>query len=138
MTLNVSWRSALPFRKAIVRSRLGAGSPIPPEAQELLSKDQEDYVIVVSGVPAGMARILQSTEQLDKSMLRAGKKAPIAARSINVQPRTQTVDVIFSFPKTHAITADDKEVEVVLKLGPIEAKRKFSLKEMSYMGKLDL
>src|SRR5262245_29983305 len=35
LNLNMSWRSALPWRKALVRSRVGAGAPIPPEAQQL-------------------------------------------------------------------------------------------------------
>jgi hypothetical protein len=58
--------------------------------------------------------------------------------SINFQPRTQSVDVVYLFPRTQPIESDDKEVEVVLKLGEIEAKKKFSLKDMVYNGKLQL
>ena len=52
--------------------------------------------------------------------------------------RTQSVDIIFVFPKTQPIAADDKEVEFILKLGQVEAKRKFNLKDMVYNGKLEL
>jgi hypothetical protein len=138
LTLNISWRSALPFRKALVRSRLGSASAIPPEGQQLISNDQQDYVVVVTGVPANMAAAIQNPGALDKTTLRAGKKPPIAARSMDLQRRTQTVDIIYMFPKTQPITTEDKEVEVVLNLGQIEAKRKFSLKEMVYNGKLEL
>jgi hypothetical protein len=137
VTLNISWRSAAPLRQALVRSRLGVGATVPPDAAQVVSAEQENYVIVVSGVPAGMARLLQNTP-LDKSTIRAGKKPPVAAMAANGQQRTQTLDVIFLFPKRQMITAEDKEVEVVLLLGQIELKRKFNLKDMVYKGKLDL
>jgi hypothetical protein len=103
----------------------------------MINKDDENYVIVVSGIPAGMARTIQNSEAA-KSVLRVGKKAPIAARGINVQPHPQSVEVVFAFPKSEPIVAEDKEVEVDLWLGPVEAKKKFSLKEMVYNGKLEL
>ena len=138
VTFNVSWRSPVLMRRAVVRSRLGAGATVPQDAQELIGKDPEDYVIVVMGVPAGMARLLQDSVLLDKSTIRAGKRPPVAAKALNISPRTQTIDVIYTFPKTQLISSEDKEVEVVLRLGQIEVKRKFTLKDMMYMGKLDL
>jgi hypothetical protein len=45
---------------------------------------------------------------------------------------------LFIFPRTDPITLDDKEVELDLKLGTMEAKRKFNLKDMVYNGKLEL
>src|SRR5262245_34470340 len=39
VTLNISWRSASLLRKALVRSRLGAGAAVPPDALEVVSKD---------------------------------------------------------------------------------------------------
>jgi len=137
-TLNISWRSALTMRKATVRSRLGAGAPVPPEGQQLITKDQEDYVIVVTGVPSRMASAVQNPALLKGSSLKVGRKEPIAPKGFDFQPRTQTTDIIFVFPKITPIVADDKEVEVVLKLGQIEAKKKFNLKEMIYNGKLEL
>ncbi len=138
VTLNISWRSAQPLKKALVRSRLGAGTAVPAEAEQLIKNDEQDYVIVVSGVPAGLAPAIQNPVLIDKSTIRAGKKPPVAARGVNIQPHTKTVDVIYVFPKSQLIAADDKEVEVVLKLGQIEAKKKFNLKDMVYNGKLEL
>ena len=138
LTLNVSWRSALPLRKAIVRSRLGVAAAVPPEAQQLITKDQEDYVIVVSGVPVGMSSTIRNPIVLGKSTLKVGKNAPVAPKGVDFQTRTQSVDVIFIFPKSQPIAADEKEAEVILKLDQIEAKRKFNLKDMVYNGKLEL
>jgi hypothetical protein len=134
----MSWRSALPLRKAIVKSRLGGSTEVPSEAQQILAKEQEEYVIVVSGVPARNARQLQDPARLNRSTLKAGKKAPITPKAVDFQARTQTVDVFFIFPKTDPITLEDKEVELDLKLGAMEAKRKFNLKDMVYNGKLEL
>jgi hypothetical protein len=138
ITLNISWRSARPLKKALIRSRLGIAAPVPAEAQKLITGDEEDYVIVVSGVPAGMASLFQNPGTADKSTIRGGKKPPVAAKSVNLQPRTNSIDVVFLFPKTKSIEPDDKEVEVVLMFGGIEAKKKFSLKDMVYDGKLEL
>jgi len=138
ITLNLSWRSAMPLRKALVKSRLGSATTVPAEAQDVIAKDQEDYIIVVSGVPAQMARAINNPTVLARSTVRAGKKTPIAPKAVDFQARTKSVDIIFVFPKTEPIVADDKEVEVILKLDQIEAKRKFNLKEMVYNGKLEL
>ncbi len=138
LTLNMSWRSSLPLRKALVKSRLGGSTEVPAEAQQLLSKEQEEYVVVVSGLPARVARQIQDPVQLNRSTLKAGKKAPITPKAVDFQSRTQSVDVLFIFPRTDPITLDDKEVELDLKLGTMEAKRKFNLKDMVYNGKLEL
>src|SRR5215831_7706633 len=76
LSLNMSWRSALPLRKAIVKSRLGGSTEVPSEAQQMLIKEQEEYVVVVSGIPARIARQLQDPTRLNRSTLKAGKKAP--------------------------------------------------------------
>jgi hypothetical protein len=137
VTLNISFRSALPVRKALVRSRLGSGAAVPPEAGQLLTKEPDEYVVVVTGLPAGMALLIDPVLK-DKSTIRAGKKPPMAAKGMDVQRRTQSVDVFYTFPKTQVISADDKEVEVDLRIGQIEAKKKFNLKDMVYKGKLEL
>ena len=55
--------------------------------------------------------------------------------SLTTPPLSQVVNwLVLSTP----ITLDDKEVELDLKLGSIEAKRKFNLKDMVYNGKLEL
>src|SRR5262245_57303488 len=44
ITLNISWRSALPLKKALVRSRLSVGAAVPADAQQLIANDEQDYV----------------------------------------------------------------------------------------------
>lgn len=136
--LIISWRSALPLKQAMLKPRIDAGGDLAADATRILSREETDYVIVVSGLPARMARAAQNPNELKKSALRRGKKPPIAPINADFQPHGQTTDVIVVFPRSDAITIDDKEVEVVVKLGPLEAKKKFTLKEMVFNGKLEL
>ena len=53
------------------------------------------------------------------------------------QPTLLTADIT-PLAIVGSITADDKEVEVVLKPGQMELKKKFNLKDMVYNGKLEL
>jgi hypothetical protein len=51
-----------------------------------------------------------------------------------VQRTAAVLGVVFAFPKTDAITLEDKDVEFVTKLGQVEIKEKFNLKDMVYHG----
>ena len=46
--------------------------------------------------------------------------------------------LLFTFPRTSPISLDDKEVEFATKIGAMEVRRKFKLKDMVYQGKLAL
>ena len=46
--------------------------------------------------------------------------------------------VVFGFPKTDAITVEDKEVEFVTSLGLTDIKKKFNLADMKFHGQLEL
>jgi len=138
ITLTVSWRSALPLRRAVVKSRIGASTEVPEDLRQSLSKEPEGYIVVVSGVPAVMARMIQDPVRLNRSSLKVGKRAPIVPKSVDFQTRTQSVDVFFVFPKSEPITLEEKEAELDLLLGPMEAKKKFTLKDMMYNGKLEM
>jgi hypothetical protein len=104
----------------------------------MLNREQQDYVIVVSGIPTRIAQIARDPANLSRSTLKVGKKAPVSPRNVDAQGRTQSVELIFSFPRTDPATLEDKEIEVSLKLGELELKRKFALKDMVYNGKLEL
>ncbi len=138
VSLNISWRSALPLKKALAKMRLASEGSVPADLEKLLSTEDTSYVIVLSGLPPSMARAMQNPEQLKESVLRPGKRVPISLAGYQLTPRGKVVDIVFVFPKTMRIAEDDKEVEVELKLGAIKLKRKFNLKEMMYSGKLEL
>ena len=49
-----------------------------------------------------------------------------------------SVVVLCYFPRTDAITLEDKDVEFITKLGPMEIKKKFKLEDMVFGGHLAL
>ena len=48
------------------------------------------------------------------------------------------ISVEFLFPKTDAITLDDRDVEVITRLGNADAKKTFKLADMVFGDKLAL
>ena len=113
----VRWESAWPIALASGKKQRSAS-------------DTEFYIISVS------------------DPLFAGIKLDFAAAYLNVKDkppiRAENVEngagsIRFFFPRTnHPITPADREVTFEAQLGPVEMKAKFSLKDMTYRGKLEL
>jgi hypothetical protein len=153
IVFRVMWMSAMPIKIAQVRSRLGAEAETSEQAKKYLATPETHYVIAVAGGmpmrsmggPSGgdrkqgpmtfppdvIAKIKESTiltwkghEGLHPDQITAPKEGQTAW--------------IYSFPKTHPIELEDKEVEFFTKRGPMEIRKKFKLKEMVYKGELAL
>ncbi len=71
-------------------------------------------------------------------MLKRKKKEPINPDAIRSQAEEESATFYFMFPKTDAITIDDKEIEFIMKTERFEVKRKFKLKNMVFNGELSL
>ena len=87
------------MRRAVARSRLGAGRGIARRCAGIDRKKKKPPLC------------------WNNPRFAPGSKPPIAAKALNISPRTQTVDLIYTFPKIPLITSEDKEVEVVLRSG---------------------
>jgi hypothetical protein len=68
-------------------------------------------------------------------LVRKGKD-PIAPKNVIVNSNTNMTYLVF--PKTDAISEDDKDVEFRLTVGRIQVREKFNLKDMHFNGKLEL
>lgn len=140
MTLHVRWQSALPIREALVVVKLGRNKADSDQGKKFIEQQMPYYVVAVTGLlPATIASISddQLPELAKAAALVRKDKAPIAAegaQKIAGEPDA----VAFLFPKTAAITIDDKEVEFVSKVGRLKVRRKFKLKDMAIGGKLEL
>jgi hypothetical protein len=138
----ISWRSALPMKQALVRGQIGVGGAVPAETQQLLERPEPMYVVTVVGVPARYARTINDMKA--QTFLKRKNKPPLAVMDMGSQqapPSQQTpasLVVVFGFPKTDAITVEDKEVEFVTSLGLTDIKKKFNLSEMKFHGQLEL
>ena len=137
--VRVRWQSALPIRQAIVLTQLGPEKADSDQAKKFLNQVSSEYVVAVVGLPPALDRVPdEQLNQLAKgAVLQRKDKDPIEAGSVQRIPGEKG-SVAFFFPKTSAITLEDKEVEFVSKVARIEVRRKFKLKDMVVGDKLEL
>ena len=139
INVTVRWASALPVKQAIIRSRYRGDFEESEKDKQLLNMKDEQYVVLLSGLPSRMARALRNTDRIkEMTVLHRKKKDPIAAASVEVLPRDQFVEIFLFFPRTEAIALKDKDVELKTQIGPFKIKRKFKLKNMVFNDKLEL
>src|SRR5262249_9747757 len=109
------------------------------QAKKFLAQEIPGYLVGIVGLPANMPQMpaerLNEMAKTSVSLLRKDKD-PIAAESAIPSPKDKAV--YFMFPKTSPITLEYKEVEFAAKVGRIEVKRKFKLKDMMIGDKLEL
>ena len=134
LKLIVQWRSAQPMRQAVARRDFG--DKIPADVRETLERDDSIYVVTVLGLPMRFAAAAGSAKQA--TFLKRDGRPPIAATEGGPQQSGNTLALVFGFPRADAITPQDNEVEFATKLGDLEIKRKFRLKEMVAAGHLQL
>lgn len=130
--LRITWLTALPIKQALLKERMDEGGILAESAKEIMTVEENFYAIGITGLPADIA------EKLTEASLRIADKPEIKPAKGDFQSRGRTVDVMILFARTTPITVEDKEVEVVLKVGDAEVPGKFPLKDMVYNGKLEL
>ena len=128
----VRWESALPVRAAMKKSAL---------------KDVSDFYVLnlignlPSAIPAGggpneeqaLSYLKQSTVLQHKGdEVHLERVAPIAE---NLYSEAGT---LFYFSRKLALMPEDREATFLTKIGPLDVKCKFTLKDMLYRGKLEL
>ena len=136
-----TWSPEQPFGEAFSRvfsSRLCPAQLIWTAVIEYLARQETHYIVAVAGLPERMAGFVQRNPDAlkENTMLKRKKKEPINPDDVQTQERT--ANFYFMFPKTDAITVDDKEVEFIMKTQRFEVKRKFKLKNMVFNGELSL
>ena len=139
--VTITWSSALPIKQALIRQAIGLDAPIPAEGQQVLDRAEPFYVVTVSELPRAFAWLAGMGDALkSETMLKRKDKAPIAPVDVRLfqVAQTQSLTIMFQFPKTDAITLGDKDVELVTKLGPDEIKKKFKLADMVFADQLAL
>jgi hypothetical protein len=137
MSLIVSWRSALPVKQAIARTKLGSEAATSPDAQKILAPDADSYVVGFGPIPVQMLRGDAAAIKAAGTLSVKGKD-PIAAADLKAERQGNAATLILFFPRSNAITVADNEVEFAFKLNTLNVKKKFKLKDMMFDGKLEL
>jgi hypothetical protein len=136
LRLTMTWRSSLPIKQAVVRGSVGQGGIVNTPTQAVLDQKETFYVVTISGVPRNYTR--QTANLKDVTVIRRDKKPDIVVTDVRVEQDQGNLLLGFFFPRTDAITMDDKEVEVFTKLGEVEIKKKFKPKDMMFHGQLEM
>lgn len=120
----VRWQSALPIREAL--------------KEKSMAGVEDNYIIAVVGDLAMAdpdADEAQRAARLDMmkeytKLDRKGGSIPL----VNIEP-VKKLGTLFYFPRAEPIK--DGQVMFTTKMGPVEVKCKFTVKEMKYRGKLE-
>ncbi len=131
----VRWESALPVRDAMKAAKTG--------------DVDENYIIALLGdIPAASvpsdddsaAERQQKLDVLKESTRLERKDDPLELQRVKIAPKTplSPSGTLYYFSRVLPITAEDKQVTFVTKVGPLEVKCKFTLHDMLYHGNLEL
>lgn len=129
--LQIRWETALPIRTA----ELKAGEIEPP------TLDSEGYKIAVYGIPGGSfngdPRRLGDPLKQQAVLKREGKKDVRPSR-VEVFQRQDSVVVVYLFPLSAEIGRKDASVEFDAQIGRVVIAQSFDVRQMEFLGKLEL
>lgn len=135
------WSSALPMRQVMARLKYKDDAGTSPDAKALLDAQQTSYIIEISGA---ISKLLHGdTEKAQAAAAKAASlsvkgKAPLKPENVKIDVTGGDVLIMFSFPRSAAFSAEDKEIEFQTKVGDESLHYKFRPKDMVFNGKLEL
>ena len=140
-TVIVRWHSALPIKQAVARARYGDEAAHSPEAAKTLQRKETHYIVGMIGLPPAAAR-MDPKKMKSNALLKIKDRPPVEAEAVQPARGERGLDLYLFFPKTlpgsQVIVLEDNEVEVELKLGSTNVRRKFKLKDMVFDDKLEI
>jgi hypothetical protein len=128
--LEVRWESALPIRAAELRAR----EDDPPDWQG------SPYAVAVYDVPGLDINAKAVMSDLRKTaFLKRDRKQDLRPERVDLLPQVGGLTtVVYLFPRSEEITADDKRIEFTAVLGRLALAQYFYTAEMQFQGKLEL
>jgi hypothetical protein len=131
LTLRLAWESALPVRLAELKAHVVE----PP------TLDGDGYQIAVYGIPGPMfkedPKKLGDPLKNTAALKREGKKDVKPVR-VEVFQRQDGLVVVYLFPLSAEISMKDGQVQFEALIGRISVAHTYNLKDMQFLGKLEL
>ena len=131
----VRWESAFPVRDGM-------------KAPKTADVDENYIIALVGDIPGASvptdddsaAERQQKMDVLKESTRLERRDDPLELQRVKIAPRTplSPAGTLYYFSRVLPITAEDKQVTFVTKVGPLELKCKFTLRDMLYRGNLEL
>jgi hypothetical protein len=140
-SVTLLWQTALPVKQALVKRRFAAEAGTSPDAKALLSREEQFYVLTLSGVPGNLLQATQGDKKaglLDMTTLTVAGKPPLKPVDVQTSSGRGTATMSFLFPRTTTFTAEDKDLEFSSKFDTTAVKHKFKLKDMVFNGKVEM
>jgi hypothetical protein len=128
--LTLRWESALPIREAELKAR-EINAPVV---------DEDRYAIAVYGIPSHFTKDPRNAGDRLKgqaSIKREGQK-DLKPSHVDVLERDDGLVIVYLFPRTKEITAEDSRVEFDAVIGEYQIAQSFHVAEMIYRGKMEL
>jgi hypothetical protein len=143
MTVVVRWESAKPVQEA--KKRLAPANSDSKPAVPF----ENHYVVSVTGLRAPAGRSSRDQDQdsgssqvrdqlMSTTQLVAKGRAILSPDDIKFNMRNGENEILFLFPKTTALSLDDKEVTFHAMINRLKVENKFNLKKMTRNKKLEL
>jgi hypothetical protein len=138
MQVYLRWQSALPMKQAVALNRYGKEAGTSPEAAKFLGRTETYYVLGIAGLPPQMARM--QPDKLKSAILLKTKKGIVEPSTVQAdKDPSGRINWYALYPREATpITVEDGDVEVQVKAGMLDFKRKFNLKKMVFDGKLEI
>jgi hypothetical protein len=138
--ITIRWQSALPMKQAMMKMRYKDEVATSPDAQKVLSREEQFYAVAVSGLPAVVAQADAQKKQaiLSQATLKVKGKDPLVASDVQFGVQGRAADAYFLFDRKAALSPADKEVEFSSKIDKFNIRYKFKLDKMVYNGKLEI
>jgi hypothetical protein len=129
----VRWESALPIREANHNQ-----SKDDPAANYILKVTGDLPMLSLASNDETESEYAQRLDNLKQFTKLEKKGEPIYLDNLRHEGKGDNEGTLFYFVRNDLITLDDKTVTFVTRLGPIDVKVKYTLKDMLYQGKLAL
>ena len=131
----VRWESALPVRDA-----MKAAKPADADKNYIIGLIGEIPAASVPSDDDNPAERQRKLDVLKESTRLERKDDPLELQQVKIAPRTplSPAGTLYYFSRALPLTQEDRQVTFVTKVGPLEVKCKFTLRDMLYHGKLEL
>ncbi len=122
----IRWESALPVRLALK-------APPSPDVEKFYILNMVGDVPSVGATPDGFSALKQVTKLEHK-----GDEILLSRVAVSPKNDLSLAGTLFYFSRGLALRKEDKQATFSTKLGPIDVKCKFTLRDMMYRGSLEL
>jgi hypothetical protein len=139
--LTTRWASALPIRQATALQDFGAQHLESPEAVELLTREDPEYVLEIAGFPTSLFK--RGAQRLEDALTKTATlcvpgRPPLSPASVRVPEHGMHLMGTLRFPRFQNLTPNEGSIELAASIGAIRIQQVFKLKPMVYKSRLEL